>query len=579
MKPLSLTLFGLLSLITATAQAPQFVWVKPIVDRQSPVDTYVDLFDIQTNRHTGQTVAFGYFQGRLDFDDKTSLSTPANSSAYFLAKYGTEGNVMWAHKIGPVNDAWPPSDTTGGGVEIDAAGNVYVTSKFFGKTLRFDAAHELLRNCPEDCADIFVAKYSPEGQFLWSKGISGAISGASFDADGVALAPNGDIYLSGNYSGDKVVYGGTQVFTELRSEGFFLARLKPSGELDWIHFLNQEGLAVAEQLEVAVNGDVWVGGYYGNGAIDFGNNVLLEVYGNPDLLEYFLVRYNADGEAQEALNFNSTNELLFMPEIAATPDTSLLIIHDFRFNLRQGSELLRQTASNAAMLTRYKSDSISLVAFVGYSGSTTEPISTPIASVAVGSLGQFVTGGFFKSSSLITPGGVVQNGGNCADMVLLTGHPDSTLKKAYRFGGGASCEGIVNFYPGHSMRTDTDNNLYICGLFAEEMNLGGVSQDGYGLFVAKMKGAISSTEPEPPLLAEPLSVWPNPTTGIARIAFSQSDPEGVFLVYDVWGKTVFRTEVKTSPLDLNFSLPPGAYVCTFLGKKGTERGKMLVSKE
>jgi hypothetical protein len=580
MKSAFLLLLALLaSAAAATAQAPTFAWVNPILDLTDPNNTFVDLFDIQTDRASGQTAVFGYFQGRLDFDAQTALSTPPNSAAYFLAKYDTEGAVLWARKIGPVSDGGLPADTTGGGVEMDPAGNVYITGKFFGASLRFDGAHELKRNCPEDCADIFVAKYGPQGQFLWAKGISGAISGASFDADGVALAPDGDLFLSGNYSGDKVVYDLNQEFAGLRPEGFFLARLRPDGELRWIHFLNQEGFAVAEQLQVAVTGDVWVGGYYGNGSIDFGNNVILDVYGNPDLLEYFLVRYNAEGEAQEALNFNSTNPLFFMPEIAATPDTGLLIVHDFRFNLRQGAELLRQTAANAAMLTRYKSGAMSPAAFIGYTGSTLEPISTPIASVAVGSLGQFVTGGFFTSFSLTTPGGVLQNAGNCADIALLSGHPDSILRKGYRFGGGNGCEGIVNFYPGHSMRADAANHLYMCGLFAEGMNLGGVFQDGYGLFVAKMKGAISATAPEPPLLAAPLRVQPNPNSGAARVAFSQPDPEGIFVVYDAQGRAVFRASVQASPLDLHLALPPGAYVCAFFGKKGTERGKMLVAGE
>lgn len=577
MKPLLPVLFALLTGVAANAQTPKFAWVKPIVDLNDSSQTFADLFDIQTNRNTGQTFVFGYFQGRLDFDSQISVSTPVNSAAYFLAKYGTDGTVEWVRKIGPMSDTWPPTDTTGGGVETDAAGNVYITGKFFGESLRFDATHELLRNCPSNCADIFVAKYGPAGDFLWVKGISGAKAFARFDADGLALAPDGSLYLSGNYNGTQVIYDVDQIYTELRPEGYFLARIKPDGELEWIHFLNQEGIAVAEQLEVAVNGDVWVGGYYGNGPIDFGNNISLPVYGNPNFLEYFLVRYNADGEAQEALNFNSSNELFFMPEIATTPDSSLLIVHDFRKTLRSGSDLLRQTTGNGAILTRYKADSIFLVTFIPYGNDQMGNIvSTPIASVAVGSDEQFVTGGYFGSFSLFTPGGNLQNQG-CSDLVLLSGNLGAPWQKGSRFGSGG-CEGIVNFYPGHSMRTDVDNNLYVCGLFAEEMNLGGVNQKGYGLFVGKMTGwTVGATEPE--ILAEPLSVQPNPTSGAFRIAFSQPNPEGVFLIYDVQGKTVFRSEVNALALDLHLSLPNGAYLCTFLGKKGVERGMMLVNKE
>lgn len=580
MKPLLLpTALLALFALAATAQTPKFVWVKPIVDLDDPFNTYADLFDIQTHGSTGQTFVFGYFQGNLDFDSQTALETPPQSAAYFLTKYDPDGTVAWARKIGPVSDTWPPADTTGGSVETDAEGNVYVTGKFFGDSLRFDAAHALPRNCPSNCADIFVAKYAPTGDFLWAKNISGAKSGIGFDADGLALAPDGSLYLSGNYSGNQLVFDVSQTYTDLRPEGYFLARMESSGELRWIHFLNQDGIAVAEQLQVTANGDVWVGGYYGNGPIDFGNNVLLDVYSDPNLLEYFLVRYNADGEAQEALNFNSSNELFFMPEIAATPDTGLLIVHDFRSNVRQGTQMLRQTPANGALLTRHKSGSTSLAAFIAYGGSTTAPISIPIASVAVDGRGQFVTGGFFGSASLTTPGGVLQNAGGCSDIVLLVGYPDSVAKKGHRFGSGSGCEGIVNFYPGHSMRTGAGNSLYICGLFAGEMSLGGVNQEGYGLFLGKMTGIVTATEPEPRLMAMPLSVRPNPTSGAFRVAFAQPDPEGVFMVYDVQGRAVFRAPVSAAALDLHLPLPPGAYLCTFFGKKGTERGKVLVSKE
>lgn len=77
----------------------------------------------------------------------------------------------------------------------------------------------------------------------------------------------------------------------------------------------------------------------------------------------------------------------------------------------------------------------------------------------------------------------------------------------------------------------------------------------------------------------PLSVRPNPTSGAFRVAFAQPDPEGVFVVYDVQGRVVFRAPVSAAALDLHQPLPPGAYLCTFFGKKGTERGKVLVSKE
>ncbi|HND89109.1 MAG TPA: hypothetical protein PK971_12315 [Saprospiraceae bacterium] len=576
---LSLSAAGLwlLAATALPAQSPVFEWVKPIVDRSDPANTYADLFDLCTQHQTGETAVLGYFQGKIDFDAQHTLKVPDGTWAYFLAKYASDGSVQWVRKIGPINDLAWPSDTTGGSVALDEEGNVYVTAKYFSESLNLGNGPLLMRRCPSDCADAFVAKFSPEGLLIWAKNISSLTQGASIDADGLIWDRQGQLYLSGSYSNTELVYDESDFFTELSADGCFLARLSPDGNLQWLKTSDQQGIAVSEQLELAADGSIWWGGYYLDGEIKFGNNVGLGLHGNPDFVQYFLARYSPEGEAQEALNFNSGHELFFMPEIAPLPDTSLLIAHDFRLSLRQANTLLKQTPAHGAMLTRLKAGQIEQIVFVPYSSPLYDPASTPIASIATSDYGEIVTGGYFGTPSLITPAGQMINQG-CSDIMLLSlTRPDSPAK-GYRFGKNG-CEGILNFYTGHSMRHDVRNALYICGLFAEEMSLGGVSQTGYGLFLAKVSQVLSAASSPAAAAAQPLRIQPNPSSGTCFLHFRQEPAEGLLTVCDALGRTVHSQMVRSASAEIRLSAPEGLYLCTFYGKKGVEQGRLLLLKE
>ncbi len=332
----------------------------------------------------------------------------------------------------------------------------------------------------------------------------------------------------------------------------------------------QEGIVVAQQLQVMQNGDVWLGGFYGNGTVDFGNGVALDVYGDPDLAEYFLVRYNANGEAQEVLNFNSPNEDFFLAEIAGAPDNSLLIINDFQAVLRKDSTVFKQTPSRGALLSRYGNGQFSQEAFIPYPNLN----SAPITSVAVSSYGQFFTGGMFGSTSLNVPGGPLQNQGN-QDLVLIAGSTPWQPTKGFQF-GGQGFEVILNFYYGHSIRTDAAGNVYLAGIFSD-MTLSGFKQTGFGVFVGKINSqSVGADEPEDSTM--PLVVEPNPSGGAFRISFLQADPEGILVVQELHGKTWLRRTVSGPSVDLDLDLPAGAYTCIFYGKNGVEHGMVMVTR-
>jgi|GEM_PF-1523659 len=119
----------------------------------------------------------------------------------------------------------------------DAAGNLYVTGYFQG-AVDFDPGPGVVNRTAQGSSanpgavDIFVAKYSPAGalQFVFTIGGAGADMPHT-----IRLAPNGDIGLTGYFSGavDFDPGPGTTTLNAGIGRNAFVARYSPTGELRW----------------------------------------------------------------------------------------------------------------------------------------------------------------------------------------------------------------------------------------------------------------------------------------------------------------------------------------------------------
>src|SRR5438445_3254 len=103
---------------------------------------------------TGNTVFAGYFAGTTDFGG--GLLTSAGSMNMVLGKYSPAGGCLWSKRFGSTGTEMPTA------VALDASGNIFVAGIFQGTA---DVGGGPMVSAGSD--DIFVAKYSPAGQYLW----------------------------------------------------------------------------------------------------------------------------------------------------------------------------------------------------------------------------------------------------------------------------------------------------------------------------------------------------------------------------------------------------------------------------
>jgi len=198
----------------------------------------------------GNVLVTGKFGGSVDFG--TGPLTSAGASSIFVAKYSAAGVPVWSRAFGGgFNDV-------GNGVAVDAGGNVVIIGTAAG-TVNFGGGPIAANGYT-----IVVAKFSPAGGHLWSRGFGDSFSNSG---NAVAVDPSGNIAVTGAFSGPADFGGGT-----LFSSGVdvFLAKLSPTGGHVWSrHFGAVLAVHAGNGVACDGSGNVLVTGSFEN-SIDLG---------------------------------------------------------------------------------------------------------------------------------------------------------------------------------------------------------------------------------------------------------------------------------------------------------------------
>jgi hypothetical protein len=160
----------------------------------------------------------GYFTGSVAFG-ATTLNGAGGSDA-FVAKISTTGMWNWALRIGGTNG------DAGRGLAVDTLGNIYLTGSFAGYVGADPgvAFGSTIFHSGNSGTDIFVAKLTATGTFIWAVKAGGA--DGSDDGYSLALDAAGNPYITGNFS--RTASFGTLSLTSAGNFDFFVAKLNPT---------------------------------------------------------------------------------------------------------------------------------------------------------------------------------------------------------------------------------------------------------------------------------------------------------------------------------------------------------------
>ncbi len=209
-----------------------------------------------------------------------------------LVKLRPDGSHLWSRGFGAPGswvDAWD--------VATDTAGNIAVVGR---SSAGVDLGGGVI------APGAFVAKFSPQGAFLWARSVDGALKGVAFDSAGNMLA-----------SGEALL---PEAPEESTAYELLVLKLSPTGTQVWFHRFPSTGMVRGDALAVGPSDEVVVGGSY-SGTVAFGTSSLPESEAAP-----FLVKLSPSGEALWSRGFLASSyeyaERGFL-DLAVAPDGAI----------------------------------------------------------------------------------------------------------------------------------------------------------------------------------------------------------------------------------------------------------------
>ena len=157
----------------------------------------------------------GFFSSTADFDPSGSTANITSNGNFdmYISKLSSTGTYLWAHGFGSTEADIAMS------MDIDVTGYLYFTGYYRG-TVDFDPSAGTTELTSAGDQDVFISKYSPDGNFEFARGMGGA--GRDIARD-ITVDDNGQIYLTGFFSGTSNYNhdGGTDILTSLGSNDIF----------------------------------------------------------------------------------------------------------------------------------------------------------------------------------------------------------------------------------------------------------------------------------------------------------------------------------------------------------------------
>jgi len=256
--------------------------------------------------------------GGANSDIGRGIAVDENSNAYMtgfkdgnillVAKHTSSGQLVWAQQV---------ENGQGYSIAVDESGNSYVTGDF-GGTATFGAGEinetTLISAGDSDffLADIFVAKYDSSGSLAWAKRAGG--TGGDESGRGIAIDESGNSYVTGYFGRFSIMatFGAGEanqtILTSSGSDDIFVAKYDGGGSLLWAK--RAGGTGGDNGLGIAVDGSsnsYVTGSFIGAATFGVGETNETELISSAGNVQIFVAKYDSSGGLVWARQAGGTN--------------------------------------------------------------------------------------------------------------------------------------------------------------------------------------------------------------------------------------------------------------------------------
>jgi hypothetical protein len=263
----------------------------------------------QGNNYVYLTGNFDY--GILRFDstiylENTNSCIDGCRTDIFVAKYDSNGNFLWARKIGGdeidmVND-----------ITVDIYENLYVAGDFCSPVLNFDSNYLINTNiygCPQFCSDLFIAKYDSAGNVKWLKNADG------FNSDHISSVitdKDANVYTTGNFVSASLAFDSIILSnSSIGWEEIFIAKFDSTGNTLWAKQVGGSKTDCGAGIAIDSNNNIYTTGEFTSPSISFGSTTLIDTSNN--LSEIYIAKLGSDStvDINHLLSDRKDNLMLF----------------------------------------------------------------------------------------------------------------------------------------------------------------------------------------------------------------------------------------------------------------------------
>lgn len=227
-------------------------------------------------------IATGMFDSLITIGSSTINTTQLD---YFIAKYNAAGIAQWASN--GLTSTCPNCNSYGVAVKTDLSGNIFATGNF--SSINFSVAGTTLQNTSltntfNPPSDVFLVKYNTQGTPLWAKKFGGIGADEAFDLD----MKKNEIYVNGRPGGNILFGTNTLVISAVPNEfGIFIARYDTLGNYVLSTFLKGGGDDRSD-MGLDNNCHLYLGGDLATPTIAIGTTTLItpSLYETPFIAQF-----------------------------------------------------------------------------------------------------------------------------------------------------------------------------------------------------------------------------------------------------------------------------------------------------
>ncbi|MFW5972796.1 MAG: hypothetical protein ACOCTG_02295 [Bacteroidota bacterium] len=414
--------------------------------------------------------------------------------------------------------------------------------------------------------DLFVVKYDREGEVLW------ALRGGGKDRDGctaLAVSPDADVYIGGYFQGTATL--GSQTLASPDVQSGFVAKLSPNGVVEWVRIIRASVHVGSQAIAIDDDGNVYVAGHFeGTGEWDMTTQMTSEG------TDGFIAKYAADGDVLWIRSVGGPGHDR-IDGIAFDGNGSLYVAGTFAETATFGDGTLTSLGEDDGFMAKYDTDgALTWVRQIGGADWIAA------ADVSVDPSDQAVVAGHFQG--IATLQGVALESAGDYDVFVATYDSSGDVLWAEHAGGS-------DFDQVGRISIDDEGGIYISGAYSSSATFGAETLTAagyYDVYIAKLAGNDVFAEPSPKPVRGGItlsSVWPSPASSSAEAVVTAS--EGVHTVQvdviDVLGRraaAIFSGPLPpNTPMSMRVDtaqLSPGLYFLRARSELGMSAVRFIV---